>query len=176
MGEVLLDTPRLRVSRFAGDDPADDAFVLELLNDDDFLRHIGDRGVHTLADARAYLLHGPVASYAAHGHGLFRVSLRETGIRVGMCGLVRRAALLGPDLGYAFLPGFRGRGLAAEAAAAVMRHAHQALGIAHVLAITDNANAASIRLLLNLQFRHDGEVRLGEDQEPLGLYAWTAAS
>ncbi len=56
-----------------------------------------------------------------------------------------------------------------------MRHAHRALGIAHVLAITDPANAASIRLLLNLHFRHDGEVRLGEDQEPLRLYAWTAA-
>jgi predicted SnoaL-like aldol condensation-catalyzing enzyme len=37
----------------------DAPFILELLNDGDFHRYIGDRGVRTLADAENYIQHNP---------------------------------------------------------------------------------------------------------------------
>ncbi|HUF51094.1 MAG TPA: hypothetical protein VMN60_09690 [Longimicrobiales bacterium] len=41
----------------------DDApFTLRLLNEPGFLRHIGDRGVRTVDDARAYLAAGAIAA------------------------------------------------------------------------------------------------------------------
>ena len=57
----------------------DAPFILELLNDGDFQRYIGDRGVRTLADAENYIQQGPAVSYARYGHGLYLVVRREDG-------------------------------------------------------------------------------------------------
>lgn len=86
----------------------DAPFILELLNDGDFHRYIGDRGVRTLADAENYIQQGPAVSYARHGHGLYLVVRREDGARLGICGLIKRDTLPCEDIGYAFLPAWRG--------------------------------------------------------------------
>ena len=57
-----------------------------------WIQHIGDRGVRTVADAEGYLRSGPLASYAEHGHGLYRVAPRDTGEPVG------RRIFIGPAL------------------------------------------------------------------------------
>ena len=49
---------------------SDAAFTLRLLNEPSFIENIADRGVRTLEQAARYLLEGPIASYARHGHGL----------------------------------------------------------------------------------------------------------
>lgn len=87
----------------------DAPFILELLNDGDFHRYIGDRGVRTLADAENYIQQGPAVSYARHGHGLYLVVRREDGARLGICGLIKRDTLPCEDIGYAFLPAWRGQ-------------------------------------------------------------------
>ena len=50
---------------------ADDHFIFELVNDPDFIRNIGDRGVRTLADAERYVVNGPIASYEKFGFGMY---------------------------------------------------------------------------------------------------------
>lgn len=168
-----LSTPRL-ILRRAGE--ADAPFILELLNDPDWLRHIGDRGVRTLADARDYIRQGPVAMHARHGFGLDVVALRDDGTPIGLCGLLRREGLEDPDLGFAFLPAHRGRGFAREAAAATLAHAGQALGLRRIVAIVSPGNAASIRLLASLGFRFERTLRLQDDAEELRLYGYAAPS
>jgi len=42
----------------------DAPFILELLNDGDFYRYIGDRGIRTLEQAQEYIQQGPAVSYA----------------------------------------------------------------------------------------------------------------
>lgn len=147
----------------------DAGFLVELLNDADFLRHIGDRGVRDEAGARRYLAEGPLASYAANGFGLWRVERREDGAVVGMCGLIRRESLPHPDLGYAYLPAFRGRGYALEAGAAVLRHGFEHFGLARILAIVTEANAGSVRVLEKLGMRREGQQTFGG--EMLAVYA-----
>jgi ribosomal-protein-alanine N-acetyltransferase len=170
MTDALAETPRLRLRELAADD-AD--FVMALLNDADFLRHIGDKGVRTREDALDYLRIGPWASYAAHGHGLWRVGLRDAAdTPIGMCGLLRRDWLDAPDIGYAFLPAARGQGLAQEAADAVMRLARERYGLARVLAIVNPENGASIRLLERAGFVADGEVVPPGEAAPIARYAW----
>ncbi|HEY2291908.1 MAG TPA: GNAT family N-acetyltransferase, partial [Thermoanaerobaculia bacterium] len=56
----VLETDRLVLRRMSVDD-AD--FMLGLLNEPSWLRFIGDRGVRTREDARAYILKGPVDMY-----------------------------------------------------------------------------------------------------------------
>lgn len=142
-------TARLRLRHFTLDDAP---FVLRLLNEPSFLQFIGDRGVRTLADAENYLRTGPMASYAAHGHGLDAVVLHAGDVCIGMCGILRRETLPGPDLGYALLPEYTGAGLAEEAIRAVLQHARDVLHFPEMLAIVQPDNAASIKLLHKLGF------------------------
>jgi RimJ/RimL family protein N-acetyltransferase len=164
----ILETERLFLRHFAANDAP---FILELVNDPSFIQNIGDRGVRTLADAEAYILNGPVASYAKNGFGLYSVILKETSQSIGMCGLIKRNGLEDVDIGYAFLPKFWSKGYAVEAASAVKGYAKDALGLKHLLAITDPANDASIRVLEKLGFQFERMIRLSQDDIELKLFA-----
>jgi ribosomal-protein-alanine N-acetyltransferase len=158
---VIATTPRLLLREFTRDDAP---FILELVNDADWLRYIGDRRVHSVDDAEGYLDKGPLTSYSANGFGLYLVVRRDDDTRVGICGLVTREALEHPDIGYAFLPAYRGQGYAKEAAAAMLTHAWDTLELPRVFAITSPDNDASIRVLERLGFVSNGqmEVRPGD--------------
>jgi RimJ/RimL family protein N-acetyltransferase len=169
--EPILTTARL-VLRELG--PDDGGFMLELLNDAGFLRYIGDRGVRTVEQARQYIEAGAMASYRRHGFGLWHVRLREAVPGIGICGLIRRDDLDAVDIGYAFLPAWRGRGFALEACEAVMTHARDRLGLRRVLAIVSIDNEASARLLGKLGLRFERMLR--RDDEDLRLYAWESGN
>ena len=138
----------------------DAPFILRLLNEPSYLAHIPDKGVRTLDQARQYLSQGPLASYATHGHGLWMVQDRETGVPMGMCGLVKREPLAEADLGYAFLPEYWGKGLAREAGAACLEYARTSLGMSGVLAIVSPDNPSSSRMLLDLGFIRTGQMEI----------------
>lgn len=143
----------------------DAPFILELLNDGDFHRYIGDRGVRTLADAEEYIQQGPAVSYAQHGHGLYLVMRREDEARIGICGLIKRDTLPCEDIGYAFLPAWRGQGYGIEAAQAALQDGRERLGIERVVAIVTPGNERSIGLLAKLGLSRGKLVRLGESEE-----------
>jgi RimJ/RimL family protein N-acetyltransferase len=164
----VIESSRLALRRFT---PEDAAFVLELLNDADFLRFVGDKGVRTPQDAAAYIRKGPLDSYARLGFGLLLVALRETGQPIGMCGLLKREWLDDVDLGFALLPAFRRRGYATEAAVAVLAWARESLPVRRIVAIATPANAASIALLEKLGFRRERRVRPPGDDAELELLA-----
>ena len=165
---TVLETERLRLRRLTvGDAP----FMVTLLNDPAFIQFVGDRGVRTREDAETYLLEGPLASYAALGFGLYGASLLEADELIGICGLLKRPALDDVDLGFAFLPPFRGRGYASEAAAAVLAYARNALGLRRVVAFTAPDHAASIHVLGKLGFAFERNVRLSDDGNELQLFA-----
>ncbi|HXQ38537.1 MAG TPA: GNAT family N-acetyltransferase, partial [Anaerolineales bacterium] len=107
----ILETERLVLRQLS---LADAEFILELLNEPSFIQNIGDRGVRTLDDARAYILRVPVKSYEQHGFGLYLVILKESSESIGMCGLIKRDTLEDVDIGYAFLPKFWSKGYAIE--------------------------------------------------------------
>lgn len=160
----VLETPRLVLRRLCDDDAA---FLVELLNDPAFLRNIGDKGVRTEDDARRYLREGPAASYEEHGFGLYRVERRLDGAVAGICGLLQRDKLPAPDVGFAFLPGFRSQGYATEAASAVVAHAREDLGLERLLAIVSPGNAASIHVLGKLGFVRRDRAHLAGDEVDL---------
>jgi RimJ/RimL family protein N-acetyltransferase len=160
---TVLETDRLILRRLSTDD---DAFILELVNEPSFLRNIGDRGVRTLDDARGYILKGPVASYERFGFGLYLVALKETGVPVGMCGLLKRESLEDVDIGFAFLPRFWSQGYAFESASAVLAYGRESLGLRRVVAITAPHNEGSIKLLRKLGLAFEKNIKLpGEDEE-----------
>ncbi len=152
----ILETERLVIRHL---EQADAAFILELLNQPSFIRFIADRGVRTLADAEDYILHGPVASYAKHGFGLFAVELRETGTPIGMCGLIKRDVLPDIDIGYALLERYWKKGYAQESAAAVLAYG-KSIGLQRIIAITATDNDASARVLEKIGLHFDRVIHL----------------
>ena len=168
MMPIIVETERLQIRAFTPDDAG---FMLRLLNEPSFIENIGDRGVRTEEEATAYLASGPIASYAAHGHGLCRVELRDTGQPIGMCGLLRREQFAGPDVGYAFLPEFWGRGFALEAVAAMIEDGRRSLGLTRIIAIVAPHNTASSRLLEKLGFKFEQTTQFQPDGSEIQVYA-----
>ncbi len=153
----MIETERLTIRRIGLDDAP---FMVAMLNDPGFLGNIGDRGVRTIADAESYIRDRILASYAAHGFGMFRVVLKASGEPVGTVGFVRRDGLTGPDLGFAFLEAHTGRGYGHEAARALMAWGRREALFGPLLAITAPENIASAALLAKLGFREEGRVTL----------------
>ena len=167
---LVLETPRLRLTHLS---EADAPFILELLNEPAFLRDIGDKNVRTAEDACRYLREGPIASYAQHGFGLYRIELKTTREPLGMCGILKRGVLQHPDLGYALLQRHWARGYAIEAAAATMSYASEQLGLDRILAITAPENPSSMRVLEKLGFQFDRIVALAGYDSPSKLFTWS---
>lgn len=144
----ITTTSRLRLRTL---EHSDDAFIMELVNDPLWLRFIGDRNVHSLPAARGYI-DKVRDGYAKHGFGLWAVERLADGATAGLCGLLKRDSLEDPDVGFAFLPAFRGQGLASEAVATTLELARTRHALARVLAITDIDNVASQGVLLRAGF------------------------
>jgi len=164
----MIETDRLLIRKVSLDD---DAFIFELLNSPTWLRFIGDRGIHTLTDARQYILNVPLKNYEELGFGPYLVKVKSNGVPIGMCGLFRREILDDPDIGFAFLPEYAGKGYGYEAALAVIAYSRNVFGLTRLLGITDPENQKSIRLLEKLGLRFEKRIRFKVDGEESLLFA-----
>ena len=88
-GLKVLETDR-RTLRWPSSDDA--PFILGLLNDPCWLQFISDNDVRTLDHAQSYLSNGPIAMYALLCFGLYLAELKEVGIPIGICGLIKRGS------------------------------------------------------------------------------------
>jgi RimJ/RimL family protein N-acetyltransferase len=164
----VLETDRLVLRRLSIEDAE---FILALLNEPSFVQFIGDKGVRTMDDAREYILQGPICSYERFGFGLYLTTLKESGVPIGICGLLKRESLGDVDVGFAFLPQFWSKGYALESASAVMAYGRSRFGLKRIVAVTDPDNQASIRVLEKLGLEFEKMVRLSEDGPEIKLFA-----
>jgi RimJ/RimL family protein N-acetyltransferase len=163
----VTETARLILCRLSTDDAP---FILKLLNDPDWLKFIGDKGVRNLDDARNYILNGPIKSYNQFGFGLFLTKLKEDDVPIGICGLLKREYLEEIDIGFAFLPQFRGKGYAVESAIAVLEYGKTTFGLKKIVAITQPDNIRSIQVLEKIGLEFQKITQLPDDDQELELY------
>jgi ribosomal-protein-alanine N-acetyltransferase len=142
----------------------------------------------THADVRRYLLDDKIVdrawvfdvvessrrTFADASWGLWCVETRSDGAFAGLAGLRVTAGASEPQLLYALDPGFWGRGLATEAAAAVMDYAFDVLELDELLASTDPPNHASIRVMERLGMRFLEAARAAG--QPIVFYRITRAA
>jgi RimJ/RimL family protein N-acetyltransferase len=153
----FLETERLLLRRVALDDAG---FMLSIWNDPAFIRHVGDRGIRSSA----------LKLYEEFGYGPYCMSLKEDGTLVGICGLFRRDNLDDPDIGFGVLPDYCGKGLAGEAAQAVLMHARDDLGIEYLTAIVSPENSVSIGLIEKLGLRFERGITMPGEEDEISLY------
>jgi len=166
--KIIFETERLFIREFTEDDTD---FIIDLLNSPGWLEFIGDRNVKNSEQASEYLKNGPIKSYKENGYGLSMVVLKESNKPIGMCGIINRDYLENPDIGFAFLPEYEGRGYAFEAAAGTIKHAKENYQISTVLAITVPANKRSINLLEKIGLRFVKYITTPNDSEELMLFS-----
>lgn len=159
---MIISTERLSIRPLS---ETDAAFIFELLNTENWIRYIGNRNIHSEADALAYIqkINGsPDTDYQT-------VTLRETRIAIGLITLIRRDYLDSRDMGFAFLPAYAGKGYAYEAAKAVLEDQAESNPTETLLAITLPDNTASIRLIEKLGFTFERVIE--RNKESLYLYS-----
>lgn len=162
-----IETDRLSLRGFTD---ADAEFVLKLVNDEGWLRYIGDRGIRNVEQARAYI--GKLlAQWKEHDYGAYLVALKQTGAPIGLTGLFRREGLDHPDIGFALLAAHRGHGYAVEASEAVLQKCWDRCQLTKITAITVRENSASIKVLEKLGLEFERTMRLPGGAEDLEVYA-----
>ncbi len=164
----ILETERLLLRQF---DLNDTAFIIQLLNSPGWLEYIGDRNVRTEDQAKNFLLNGPFKSYRENGFGSSLVELKEGNIPIGMCGLIKREHLDSPDIGFAFLPEYVGKGYAFEIAEAMMNYAKNELKLPNILAIVLPNNTSSIKLLEKIGLKSKSTFTFPDGNEELLLFS-----
>ncbi|MFD0793326.1 GNAT family N-acetyltransferase [Mucilaginibacter litoreus] len=162
----MIETTNLIIKQFTADDTP---FVFELLNTETWKQFIGDRNIQILDDALGYIEKVLAPYYDKYGYGPWLVSLKEKGEPIGLCGLFKRDYLDQPDLGFAFMPQYAGKGLAYESCLAILEYVTKAYNIKKLYATTTAANIRSQGLLERCGFVRNGEITPPEG-EPLLLY------
>ena len=163
----VFDSDRLHIELLTTNDAS---FLYELMNTPKWLEFIGDRNIKSIADAEGYIEKSIISTYQNHGFGLYKLTLKTSGNTVGVCGLLQRDYLESPDLGFAMLPQFEGKGYTTEASRATMEYAKQNLSIKAIMAITVPSNKASIGVLQKLGFQKHETVQPNEEKGQLLVF------
>ncbi|MET8229892.1 GNAT family N-acetyltransferase [Micromonospora sp. NPDC005298] len=149
-GATSLETPRLLLRRWR----SDDLDGLAAVNADPaVMRHIHDGRTLDRA-ATAERLASYQRHWDEHGFGLYAVEIKESGHLAGFTGLavptflpeIMPAVEIGWRLGRAYW----GRGLATEAARAVVAHTRAELDLRRLVSIHIVGNDASARVMVKL--------------------------
>ncbi|CCQ10955.1 Acetyltransferase, GNAT family [Pseudoalteromonas luteoviolacea B = ATCC 29581] len=160
---MILTTQRTIIRKAKLEDVS---FIYQLLNQASFKHFIGDRGINTLADAKAYIENAFFDSYAMWDcQSPFVVTDHEHN-PVGVCGFYHRPAIQIPDLGFAFLTQYEGKGLAFEAANSLCQCLMHDHGVHEIGAILMPSNVRSKALLNRLGFKESGLIIINPDQQP----------
>lgn len=133
-------------------------FLQRITQTEGWLANIGPRGTETIEGTRAYLERSFLTPYRTNGCGLWVIEL--DGVAAGLSGIVVRPGTEFPDLGYALLPEFEGRGIATLAGHLVLKWASESGRWSHLDAFTMPHNEASNKVLQRLGFEDLGIVHL----------------
>lgn len=140
----MLESDRMVLRRLTIAD-VDDLAVLYA--DEETRRHFPD-GTRTYEETREELAWNIDVYYARYGYGLWATILKESGAFIGRCGLLPWEIQGRTEVEVAYLLDKRywGRGLATEAARAIVDYAFATLPLDRLICMVDPENVASSRV------------------------------
>ena len=164
----FLSTHRLIIEKVT---LSDGPFVLELMNTPTWIQYIGDRSIRNLEDANTYIQNNYLKTYEQYGYGLYKMVLKTSLTPIGMCGFVKRDYLDAPDIGFAVLPAYEGKGYTSEAALKIMDYGLHTLNLELILGITSPENIRSQSLLEKLGLKRQGTIASADIGKTLYFYS-----
>jgi len=151
-----LHSERLLLRAFRAED---EDILVRLWNQPEVGRYLWDGQPVSLVKVREQIA-SSMGSFEARGFGHFTVHLGAVPGFVGFAGLRPIGSTPEVELLYAVHPDYWGRGLATEAARAVLRFGFTVGELAEILAGADPPNAASFRVMqrLGMTFLRNAEI------------------
>lgn len=149
-----IETAHLRYRLLSPHD-LDDLFAIFL--DPDVMKHLGFvAGTIPTREEANRLLTSMIEFWEKHGFGRWAVVNKEDGKLIGVCGF--RLLDSTPELFYMLAKANWSKGLATEAARAMLRHGFEELRFERIVAATRPANTASIRVMTKIGMRYEKEI------------------
>lgn len=189
---VVLETSRLVLRELV----SDDLDALARIYADSEVRRFFPEGTLDREETREELEWIVNVYYRRYGFGLWATVLKETGELIGRCGLLPWAVVpatsaplsldhapedpsdttsLEIELAYLLAREHWGRGLATEAALAIVAFGFERLDLDRIICLIDPENVASLKVASNVGMVPDGEVEMDGDVFPLYAIASTSA-
>ena len=152
-------SPRSERLRYAPLEPDTLDDFHRLVQDEHVRRYMMDGNVFPLPWSEQHMRDSQALS-ARRGVGIWLAYAKDARELVGFCGFAVLSSLPEPQLLYALLERFTGRGIATEMGRACIAAARARPGFDEIVADVDEVNAASVRVLAKLGFERV-EVRQG---------------
>jgi len=149
----MLETARLTVRPFVESDF--DALVA-LREPWEVRQYLG--GVRNTVEFTRQRLNYYLAHQARHGYAMSVVCLKGSTAMIGWGGLQHFNDGEEVEVGYAFAQAHWGQGLATELASACVQFGFARLGLDRIIAVADEANIASRRVMEKIGMRHEKDL------------------
>lgn len=151
--------------------PEDAADLYRIYSDPETMRFMG-KAPASVEEERGNILSHVANHYDLRGVGLWATILKGRGELIGRCGLMRKLIGGAEEVEIAYLLGreYWGKGLATEAAEAILRLGVEGYGFRRIVAVINPANVASIRVAEKVGMSYEREVAYGNHGE-VSLYA-----
>lgn len=157
-----LYTERLTLSLLKKEDAV---FIEQLVNTEGWLKFIGDRNIHSITDAEAY-----IEKITANSNiNYWILTINATQKKAGVISFIKRDYLEHWDIGFALLPEEHGRGYAYEGALCILKHNASTGKHQQFLATVMRSNATSVKLLEKMGLSFEKEI--ASDAGPLLLFS-----
>lgn len=140
--DIMIETPRLLLRQMTTDDVPG---LLKVFGDAETMRYYPA----TFDEGRMLAwVEWNMRSYQEHGHGLWAMTLRDTGEVIGDCGLVNQQIQGSPEVeaGYHVRRDLWGQGLATEAVQGCLAYGFTQLGRQRLVSLIHPQNAPSRRV------------------------------
>lgn len=138
-----LDTERISFRPWRPEDLAD----FHAINSDSQVMHYVGDGVPWTEQRSSEFIEASLAMAERCGYCQWPLIYKSDNCFIGFCGFVEGQP---PEIGWRISPGYWGKGLATEAAKAVLNHALEVLHIRQMKATVQTANVASVRVIQKL--------------------------
>jgi ribosomal-protein-alanine N-acetyltransferase len=155
----ILETNRLVLRRLALPDAAD---LYRIYSDPETMKFMG-KAPDSVEEERNHLQAHIANHYEKYGVGLWATALKENNRLIGRCGLMRKQIEGVEEVEIAYLLDREcwGKGLATEAAEAIIKHGHAKYGFKRIVAVIHPQNVASIRVAEKIGMEYERDVLYG---------------
>ncbi|MES2131473.1 MAG: GNAT family N-acetyltransferase [Bacteroidota bacterium] len=162
---TTFETSRLSLKSLSHNDLD---FIMTITNSEGWLKFIGNRNTKTKDLATEYIqkiIDNPQIYY-------WTVTLKQEKIPIGVITFIKRDYHADSDIGFAFLPGYEGKGYAYESSKVVLDSIIADPAYTNILATTLKDNVNSIKLIEKLGLKFEKEIKV--DEEALLQYSVTS--
>lgn len=155
----ILETNRLVLRHLALADYAD---LYGVYSGPETMEFMG-KAPDSVEEERNHIQSHTAHHYEKYGVGLWAAVLKENNRLIGRCGLMRKQieGVEEVEIAYLLDPEYWGKGLATEAAEAIVKHGYAKYGFKRIVAVIHPQNVASIRVAEKIGMKYERDVLYG---------------